>query len=62
MAAPTFQYRLWQRGTEWHWQVMTELGSSRSASKPVLASGVEKNSRKARVAALRYCLENERNN
>jgi hypothetical protein len=54
MAEPTLAYRIWQRGTEWHWQVMTEL-------KLVLKSGIAQSSAAARVAAFTYCLQYEGN-
>ncbi len=54
MAEPTLEYRLWQRGTEWHWQVMNDLAY-------VLKSGVAHSSAAARIAAFRYCLQRERN-
>jgi len=54
MAKPTLAYRIWQRGTEWHWQVMTEL-------KLVLKSGIAQSSAAARVAAFTYCLQREGN-
>ena len=50
MAEPTLEYRIWQRGTEWHWQVRSEL-------KQVLKSGVADSSAAARIAALRFSRE-----
>jgi hypothetical protein len=44
------QYRIWQFGSTWHWQVFSE-------DAVVLTSGVEQNSRAARTAALSYCRE-----
>ena len=41
MAEPTLEYRIWQRGTEWHWQVSSKL-------KQVLKSGVANSSTAAR--------------
>jgi len=52
MAEPTLNYRIWQRGLEWHWQVMSDL-------KRVLASGVAQSSAAARVAAFKYALNAE---
>jgi hypothetical protein len=51
MSEPIFVYRMWQRGTEWHWQVL--LG------KNVLVSGFAEDSVVARASAMRYCLEHE---
>jgi len=51
MPEPTLEYRIWQRGTEWHWQV-------KAGSNDVLASGVAKSSIAARTAAFTYCLQN----
>jgi hypothetical protein len=48
MAEPKLNYRIWQRGAEWHWQVMSEL------KQIVLASGVAASSAAARIAALTY--------
>jgi len=50
MAEPTLEYRIWRRGTEWHWQVMSIL-------KQVLKSGVADSSAAARIAAFRFCRE-----
>jgi hypothetical protein len=47
MAEPTLEYRIWCRGMEWHWEVISE--------QEVLASGVEESSTAARVAAFQYC-------
>jgi hypothetical protein len=52
MTEPTLDYRIWQRGVEWHWQVMTRLSQ-------VLASGIANGSSAARVAAFRFCLHHE---
>jgi hypothetical protein len=52
MAEPTLDYRIWQRGIDWHWQVMTKL-------RHVLASGVASGSAAARVAAFKFCLRHE---
>jgi hypothetical protein len=49
MAEPTLEYHIWQRGSEWHWQVM-EL-------KFVLTSGVAQSSTAARIAAFRFVLQ-----
>jgi hypothetical protein len=49
-----FEYRIWQRGSDWHWQVVLE-------SKNVLASGVATTSVAARRAAMGYCLEQQDN-
>ena len=49
MAEPTMEYRMWQRGTEWHWQVMSEHR--------VVASGSANSSPAARAAAFKCCLE-----
>jgi hypothetical protein len=51
MAEPTLDYRMWQRGSEWHWQVM-EL-------KLVLTSGVAQSSTAARAAAFRFVLQRQ---
>ena len=37
MAEPILEYRIWQRGAEWHWQVMSDLHD-------VLASGIANSS------------------
>jgi hypothetical protein len=50
MAEPILEYRIWQRGAEWHWQVMSDLHD-------VLASGMANSSAAARIAAFRYCRE-----
>jgi hypothetical protein len=50
MAEPILEYRIWQRGAEWHWQVMSKL-------KDVLASGIANSSAAARIDALNYCHE-----
>jgi hypothetical protein len=55
MGEPTFDYRIWQRDTEWYWQVMTKL-------KLVLKSGVAQSSAAARIAAFRYCLQSQGGN
>jgi hypothetical protein len=49
MSQPNMKYRIWPRGSEWHWQVF-------SLDAVVLASGVENSSRAARTAAFAYCL------
>jgi len=49
MAEPTLEYRIWQYGTKWIWQVMDDR-------KQVLASGVGDNSSTARGAAFSFCL------
>ena len=54
MAEPTLEYRIWQRGAEWHWQVMSKL-------KQVLKSGVAHSSAAARIAAFRFCREAQQN-
>jgi hypothetical protein len=54
MADPILEYRIWQRGPEWHWQVMSHL-------KEVLSSGIAKSSAAARIAAFRFCHEREGN-
>jgi hypothetical protein len=54
MAEPTLDYRIWQRGAEWHWQVLTKL-------KLVLKSGVAPSSATARIAAFSYCLQSQGN-
>jgi hypothetical protein len=51
MAEPTLEYRLWQRGPRWHWQVMEVMDGFRV----FVASGMEETSRTARSAAFRYC-------
>jgi hypothetical protein len=53
MAEPTLDYRIWQRGTDWHWQVM-EL-------KLVLTSGVAHSSAAARIAAFKFVLQRQSN-
>ncbi|XIA64894.1 hypothetical protein ACFIOY_40150 [Bradyrhizobium sp. TZ2] len=50
MAEPILEYHIWQRGAEWHWQVMSD-------PKDVLASGIANSSAAARIAALSYCRE-----
>jgi hypothetical protein len=52
MGPPELKYRIWQRGMEWHWQVISREGS-------VLASGMENSSRAARKVALTYCLKHQ---
>lgn len=52
MAEPILEYRIWQRGAEWHWQVMSNL-------KDVLASGIANSSAAARIAAFNYCHESQ---
>ena len=52
MLEPDFAYRIWQRGAEWHWQVILERNN-------VLASGVATTSVAARKAAMGYCLEQQ---
>jgi hypothetical protein len=54
MAEPTLDYRIWQYGTKWLWQLM-------DARKQVLASGAGESSRAARVAAFSCCLDLQRN-
>jgi hypothetical protein len=54
MAEPTLDYRIWQYGTKWLWQVM-------DARKHVLASGAADSSRAARRAAFAFCLDLQRN-
>ena len=53
-ASPEFEYRIWQHGSEWHWQVAT-------IGKRVVASGVAENSVAARGAAMRHCLDSSDN-
>lgn len=50
MDQPRLDYRIWQRGSEWHWQVM-------SNDSVVLASGIEKDSTTARRTAFAFCLQ-----
>jgi hypothetical protein len=52
MAPPELNYRIRQRGTEWHWQVITYTVN-------VLASGMEDSSRAARKEALTYCMKHQ---
>jgi hypothetical protein len=52
MTEPTLDYRIWQCGVEWHWQVMTKL-------RQVLASGIANGSAAARIAAFKFCLRHE---
>jgi hypothetical protein len=52
MSAPIFAYRIWQRGPEWHWQVILEGAH-------VLASGMANTSVAARRSAMRYSLEHQ---
>jgi hypothetical protein len=54
MDEPTLQYRIWQRGMEWHWQVMSDLPN-------ILASGIATSSVAARTAALSFCLDRQGN-
>jgi hypothetical protein len=54
MAEPTLDYRIWQYGTKWLWQLM-------DARKQVLASGAADSSCAARVAAFCFCLDLQRN-
>jgi hypothetical protein len=49
MCRPKMKYRIWQHGQEWRWQLF-------GPDALVVASGVEKSSRAARVAAFRLCL------
>jgi len=55
MAEPTLEYRIWQRGTDWHWQVI------KSELKLVIKSGVANSSTAARGAAFRFCREVQEN-
>jgi len=55
MADPTLKYRIWQRGMEWHWQVISFDKSE------VLLSGVAATSSAARSAAFQYCLQHPGN-
>lgn len=55
MHQPKMDYRIWQRGSEWHWQIML------ADSAAVLASGIEKSSTAARTAAFAFCLEAQKN-
>ena len=54
MHQPEMDYRIWQRGSQWHWQV-TSKGAV------VLASGFEKSATAARKAAFSFCLDTEHN-
>jgi len=53
MAEPTLDYRIWQYGTQWIWQLMD--------GKQVLASGTAESSHAARTAAFCFCLDLQRN-
>ena len=55
MAEPTLEYRIWQNGMNWHWQVMEVMDDAPQ----FLASGVAESSRAARTAAFKYCLKQE---
>jgi hypothetical protein len=50
LTEPTFDCRVYQRGAEWHWQVMNGF-------EHVLASGVAESDQEARNAALLQCLQ-----
>jgi len=54
MAEPTLDYRIWQYGTKWVWQVLDDR-------KRVLASGAAESSRAARSAAFTFCLNLQSN-
>jgi len=53
MAEKKLEYRIWQRGGEWHWQVMF-------GRQQIAASGTAHTSSAARVAALDYCLHHQK--
>lgn len=57
MAEPTLEYRLWQRGPRWHWQVMEVMDDFQV----IAASGDADSSQAARSAAFRFCLKREDN-
>lgn len=52
MAEPNLEYRIWQRETEWRWQVMQVMDGFTQ----FLASGVAASGGAARIAALAFCL------
>jgi hypothetical protein len=49
LAEPIFDCRMWQRGANWHWQVMND--------EHVLASGVAESHLEARNAVVLQCLQ-----
>ena len=50
LAEPTFDCRIYQRGAQWHWQVMNDF-------EHVLASGIAESDQAARNAAVLQCLQ-----
>jgi hypothetical protein len=57
MAEPTLEYRIWQRGVEWHWQVIQVM----TGYQQFMATGIADSSPAARSAAFRYCLQYQGN-
>ena len=53
MAEPKLEYRIWQYGAKWHWQVMEVMADVRE----FVASGVADSARAARIAALKHSLQ-----
>jgi hypothetical protein len=53
MIEPVLEYRIWQCGREWHWQVMQVMPDVLQ----FMASGVAESSPAARTAAFQYCLQ-----
>jgi hypothetical protein len=52
MDEPQLQYRIWQYGQTWQWQVMSD-------DKQILTSGVAVSRTAARIAALNYCRDRQ---
>ena len=50
LTEPMFDCRIYQRGAQWHWQVMNDF-------EHVLASGVAESDQAARNAAVLQCLQ-----
>jgi hypothetical protein len=52
MVDPLLEYRMWRRGTAWHWQVLEVT----SDYEQFIASGIADSRHLARVDALQNCL------
>ena len=52
MTEPLLEYRMWHRGTAWHWQVREVMEDYEQ----FIASGVANSGHSARIEALRNCL------
>lgn len=53
MTEPNLEYRIWQRGRQWHWQVLEVMDDVQQ----FIASGVASSDHAARIAALAVCLK-----